>query len=156
MPLARAAMVGRWLWPARTTMGNRATFSQKTYFEEGRSWWEWHQVAIQRLEGFTITFGEVATHNHFVLDRGGKVFNRTAPVIKLRPGASEDEYLGVLGLLNSSTGCFWLQQVCHNKGGPGGGNSKDENGMRIPTQSGRGFRFDVGHRSDLIPATIPK
>jgi hypothetical protein len=28
--------------------------------------------------------------------------------------------------------------------------------MRIPTQSGQGFRFDVGHRSDLIPATIPK
>ena len=28
--------------------------------------------------------------------------------------------------------------------------------VRIPTQSGRGFRFDVGHRSDLIPATIPK
>ena len=28
--------------------------------------------------------------------------------------------------------------------------------MRIPRQSGRGFRFDVGHRSDLIPATIPK
>jgi hypothetical protein len=28
--------------------------------------------------------------------------------------------------------------------------------VRIPTQSGQGFRFDVGHRSDLIPATIPK
>ena len=28
--------------------------------------------------------------------------------------------------------------------------------LRIPTQSGQGFRFDVGHRSDLIPATIPK
>jgi hypothetical protein len=28
--------------------------------------------------------------------------------------------------------------------------------MRIPRQSGQGFRFDVGHRSDLIPATIPK
>jgi hypothetical protein len=27
--------------------------------------------------------------------------------------------------------------------------------LRIPTQSGRGFRFEVGHRSDLIPATIP-
>jgi hypothetical protein len=24
-----------------------------------------------------------ATHNHFVLDRGGKVFKQTAPVIKL-------------------------------------------------------------------------
>jgi 4a-hydroxytetrahydrobiopterin dehydratase len=34
-----------------------------------------------------------------------------------------------------------------------------ENGwirLRIPRQSGQGFRFDVGHRSDLIPATIPK
>jgi len=28
--------------------------------------------------------------------------------------------------------------------------------LRIPRQSGQGFRFDVGHRSDLIPATIPK
>ncbi len=28
-------------------------------------------------------------------------------------------------------------------------------GLRIPRQSGRGFRFEVGHRSDLIPATIP-
>ena len=26
--------------------------------------------------------------------------------------------------------------------------------MRIPTEAGRGFRFDVGHRSDLKPATI--
>ena len=28
--------------------------------------------------------------------------------------------------------------------------------VRIPIQSGHRFRFDVGHRSDLIPATIPK
>jgi len=27
--------------------------------------------------------------------------------------------------------------------------------VRIPTQSGRGFRFEAGHRSDLIAATIP-
>jgi hypothetical protein len=25
----------------------------------------------------------------------------------------------------------------------------------IPMEAGRGFRFDVGHRSDLKPATIP-
>jgi hypothetical protein len=64
-----------------------------------------------------IAFAEVATHNHFVLDRGGKVFKQTAPVIKLPAGASEDEHLGLLGLLNSSVACFWLKQVCHNKGG---------------------------------------
>jgi hypothetical protein len=27
--------------------------------------------------------------------------------------------------------------------------------LRIPIQSGHPYRFDVGHRSDLIPATIP-
>jgi hypothetical protein len=67
-----------------------------------------------------IAFAEVATHNHFVLDRGGKVFKQTAPVIKLPAGASEDEHLGLLGLLNSSVACFWLKQVCHNKGEGGG------------------------------------
>ena len=36
----------------------------------------------------SIAFAFVATHNHFVLDRGGKVFNRTAPVIKLPPDAT--------------------------------------------------------------------
>ena len=25
----------------------------------------------------------------------------------------------------------------------------------IPTEAGRGFRFDVGHRSDMKPATLP-
>ena len=29
-------------------------------------------------------------------------------------------------------------------------------GMRIPIQSGHRFRFESGHRSDLMPATIPK
>ena len=67
----------------------------------------------------SITFAFVATHNHFVLDRGGKVFNRSAPVIKLPAGATEDDHLALIGLLNSSTACFWMKQVCHNKGGGG-------------------------------------
>ncbi|MGC0387712.1 MULTISPECIES: hypothetical protein [Bradyrhizobium] len=29
-------------------------------------------------------------------------------------------------------------------------------GMRIPIYSGRVFRLEAGHRSDLKPATIPK
>jgi hypothetical protein len=59
----------------------------------------------------------VATHNHFALDRGGKVFKQTAPVIKLPETATEDEHLSLLGVLNSSTACFWLKQVCQPKGG---------------------------------------
>ncbi len=126
VPLAQMPRLGRWLWPTRTVLGNRATFGKSTYFEEGRPWWAWHQIALRRAVGLTITFPLVATHNHFVLDRGGKVFNRHAQILKLLSGANEDEYLGLIGLLNSSVACFWCQQVMHNKGGPGGGSSKDE------------------------------
>ena len=28
--------------------------------------------------------------------------------------------------------------------------------LRIPVQSGRGFRFHAGHHSDLMPATVPR
>lgn len=106
----------RWLWPVRTSLGNRATFSKNTYFGEGRPWWEWHQVALRRIRTpLTITLGEVASHNHFVLDRGGKVFKQTAPIIKLPAQATVDDHLGILGLLNSSTACFWFKQVCFQK-----------------------------------------
>ncbi len=121
LSIADAPEVLSWAWSTRTTLGNRATFSKKTYFEEGRPWWEWHQVSLDRLQPpLTIIFSEVATHNHFVLDRGGMVFNRTAPVIKLPVGVGEDDHLGLLGVLNSSTACFWLRQKCHNKGEGGG------------------------------------
>ena len=125
--IATAPGLFRWFWSYRTILGNRATFSKNTYFAEGRPWWEWHQIGLSRLATpLTITYSFVATHNHFVLDRGGSVFNRSAPIIKLKADATESDHLGLLGLLNSSLGCFWIQQICHNKGGPGGGSSKDE------------------------------
>jgi hypothetical protein len=106
----------RRFWPYRTVMWARATFSKRTYREEGRTWWEWHQVALRRLRTLlSIAFAEVATHNHFVLDRGGKVFNRTAPVIKLPNGTSEERHFELIGILNSSTAEFWLRQVMFHK-----------------------------------------
>lgn len=118
----------QWMWPTRTMIGNRATFSKQTYFTEGRSWYEWHQMTIDRAaHSWTITLGFVATHNHFVLDRSGKLFGRSAPVIKLPEGATEDEHLELLGVLNSSTACFWLKQVSQSKGNGGiGGGISDE------------------------------
>ncbi|MFD8522099.1 BREX-2 system adenine-specific DNA-methyltransferase PglX [Streptomyces capillispiralis] len=119
--------LAQWLWSYRTEMGSRATFSGGTYFSDGRPWWEWHQLPKdQGAHQWAIPFAFVATHNHFVLDRGTKVFKQTAPVIKLRDDASEEEHLQLLGLLNSSTAGFWLKQVSHSKGGPGGGYSKGE------------------------------
>jgi hypothetical protein len=108
----------KWFWPVRTVLGNRATFGKKTYFAEGRPWWEWHQVALDRLNPpLTIACAFVATHNHFALDRGVKVFKQTALVIKLLGDSDENAHLGLLGLLNSSVACFWLKQVCFPRGG---------------------------------------
>lgn len=112
--------VVRHLWALRTVLGSRATFSKRTYFAEGRPWWEWHQLPRDRGgHSWSIAFAFVATHNHFVLDRGGRTFNRSAPLIKLPEGATEDDHLRLLGVLNSSTACFWLKQVSHNKGSQG-------------------------------------
>jgi hypothetical protein len=45
------------------------------------------------------------------------VFKQTAPVVKLPSHATEDDHLALLGLLNSSTACFWMKQVSFPKGG---------------------------------------
>ncbi|MCC7461639.1 MAG: BREX-2 system adenine-specific DNA-methyltransferase PglX [Gammaproteobacteria bacterium] len=107
----------RYFWGFRTLM-QPAIYFGRTKEERGMHWREYGVIVKDKLgETPTITFAEVATHNHFVLDRGGKVFKQTAPVIKLPAGSSEDEHLGLLGLLNSSVACFWLKQVCFPKGG---------------------------------------
>jgi len=111
--------VHRLLWPYRTQLSSRVAYGL-SQLERGLRWYEYSMFFKKRFASpLTITFAFVATHNHFVLDRGGKVFNRTAPVIKLPAGATEDDHLALLGLLNSSTACFWMQQVFHNKGRPG-------------------------------------
>ena len=44
---------------------------------------------------------------------------QSAPIIKLPADATEDDHLALLGLLNSSTACFWMKQTFHNKGSSG-------------------------------------
>ena len=115
------------LWPSRTNLKSRVIFGN-TVIAQGRPWYVHLENYVSKLATpLSIAFAYVATHNHFVLDRGGKVFNRHAPVIKLAEGASEDEHLRLLGVLNSSTACFWLKQVCQSKGNGGiGGGIGDE------------------------------
>jgi hypothetical protein len=127
-----------WLWPLRTGLSNRQWF-KKSQVERGLAWYEYGHISREKFATpLTITFAFVATHNHFVLDRGGKVFNRTAPVIKLPAGSSEDEHLGLLGLLNSSVACFWLKQVCQNRG-----STVDQRGARQRTAPFEDF-YEIG------------
>jgi hypothetical protein len=105
-----------WLWPVRVHLQSRNDFSNRTYLECGRPYWEYHQIPADRNRTpLSLVFAEVAWHNYFALDRGGKVFSQSAPVIKLPATAGEDDYLALLGFLNSSSVCFWLKQVCQIK-----------------------------------------
>ena len=116
----------RLLWPLRTTLWARRVFSGATYKEAGQAFYAWHQLPSPGAAR-SIAFAEVATHNHFALDRGGNVFNRTAPVIKLPESATEADHLSLLAILNTSTTCFWLKQVSYGKGNGGiGGGIGDE------------------------------
>ena len=146
-------LIRDWFWPLRCVMSARADFSKLTYAECGRPFWEYHQIPVDRNRiPLSIVLAEVATHNHFVLDRGGKVFKQTAPVIKLPREATEDDHLALLGLLNSSTACFWMKQVCHNKG-----SAVDQHGARQRTAPFEDFfAFNATKIQQFpLPATRP-
>ncbi len=117
----------RWLWPLRASTWARATFSKRTYKDEGRPWWEWHQVALDRMGTWAIAYPRVATVQHFAFVRFDPAFNREASFLQLPTGAGEDRHHELLGVLNSSLSTFWLKQVSHNKGNGGiGGGIGDE------------------------------
>ncbi|GGL99877.1 BREX-2 system adenine-specific DNA-methyltransferase PglX [Nakamurella endophytica] len=106
-------------WRTRAMLERRVDYDQ-TLAQRGLRWFDHSMFFAQRyITPLSLAFPFVATHNHFVLDRGGKAFNRTAPVIKLPAGATEDDHLRLLGVLNSSTACFWLRAVCFQKDGSG-------------------------------------
>jgi hypothetical protein len=123
---AQPDAVIRWLWPYRSILWERRE-PQGTHREIGFTWHQYSRFHPERFEGLGVAYAFVATHNQFVLDHGRKVFKQTAPVIKMQAGATEDEHLALLGLLNSAAACFWMKQVFHNKGirGEGGGTTAE-------------------------------
>jgi hypothetical protein len=133
-PIDELPKTHRFFWPFRSNISKRKRFGTPM-LERGLTWYEWQELYAAKFRTpLTITFAFVSTHNHFVLDRGGKVFNRSAPVIKLPADATEDDHLGLLGLLNSSTACFWLKQIFHNKG-----STVDQHGARQRTDAFEDF-----------------
>jgi hypothetical protein len=109
----------RLLWPNRMGLRSRRMFG-KTADEAGIPWYEYRYIETERAKAVPlIAFACVATQNQFALLRRRVVSNRHAPVIKLPADASEDDHLALLGLLNSSTACFWMKQIFYDKGGGG-------------------------------------
>ncbi|MDR6906413.1 hypothetical protein J2X63_002099 [Agromyces sp. 3263] len=106
----------RFLWPLRSSLGGRASYSGLSYAAEGRPWHGWHQLPLDSgASAVSIVWAEVATHNHFSLDSGSYAFKQTAPILKFAGSVSGEDIEGLLGVLNSSVGCFYLRQVCYPK-----------------------------------------
>ncbi|MFJ4030035.1 BREX-2 system adenine-specific DNA-methyltransferase PglX [Paenarthrobacter sp. NPDC089989] len=140
----------RWLWPFRVTLNYRSDFNG-TYAETGKPWFGWHQLPQdQDTNSWAIAWAEVATLNHFVLLRDRLPVKQTALIIKLSEESTEDDHLALLGILNSSTVCFWLKQNCFNKGNGGiGGGIGDEDWEPR-------YQFNAVNIADIpIPFTMP-
>ena len=104
-------------WIFRTVLQSRRDYGQRPE-QRGLRWFDHSMFFPGRFRvPLSIALPFVSTHNHFVLDRGGKVFKQTAPVIKLPAEVGEDEHLGLLGLLNSSAACFWGRATLFPRGG---------------------------------------
>lgn len=126
-----------YLWPYRTNLANSKMFGGKTKVQSGLNWYEYGRLTHNKFQTpLCIAFAEVASHNHFVLERGGKLFKQSAPIIKLPSSATEQDHLSLLGLLNSSTACFWMKQVCHQKQMMGGDGIRISSRAKVPYQFG--------------------
>jgi hypothetical protein len=115
LDLAVDSFAFRHFWRYRSRLWERLGVGFKTNRQRGLRFYEYPFYAPHTVTGLGIVFAFVSTHNQFVLDRGGKVFKQSAPVIKLSPNATMDDHFNVLGLLNSSTLGFWMTQVFHSK-----------------------------------------
>lgn len=145
-PTLEDPLLARELWKFKSYLVRRRE-PNGTHEEIGLTWYEWSRFQKDRYSvPLSITFAFVATHNHFVLDRGGKVFKQSAPVIKLPAGADESTHLGLVGLLNSSMACFWMKQVFHNKG-----STVDSKGARQTTVEFENFYEFTGTGMQRFP-----
>ena len=92
--LDRIQNLRRWLWAVRALWVTASSSSKDVLLEDMALVGVASRLPRERFANpLRSAFAFVATHNHFVLDRGGKVFNHSAPVIKLPPGPREDDHL---------------------------------------------------------------
>ncbi|MCQ4043247.1 BREX-2 system adenine-specific DNA-methyltransferase PglX [Streptantibioticus rubrisoli] len=108
------------LWPSRQLLHIRKSLSG-TQEERGLPWYEYSSFSPERYNSKKLlVFTLVATHQHFFLRDSDEIFSQAATVFTLEEGSAAP-IVGVLGILNSSTACFWLKQVSQPKAGGGNG-----------------------------------
>ncbi|MGY6502463.1 MAG: BREX-2 system adenine-specific DNA-methyltransferase PglX [Acidimicrobiales bacterium] len=125
----------RRLWPLYRNLVERKELGG-SQLEIGLEWYEFNRFLRDRYRtSLSLVFSNVATHNHFALNRGNVVYNAHAPMLVLRSSEAEDDHFGLLGLLNSSVACFWMKQVFQGK-------HKGDGGEAHADPAGQRFEFD--------------
>jgi hypothetical protein len=65
--------IERLLWPWKARLARRVAYG-RTQIEQGRRWFEYSMFFTKRARNpLSLAFAFIASHNHFVLDYGGKV-----------------------------------------------------------------------------------
>lgn len=153
-PLEPTAAQRTLWWPYRCGLRRRLYFGQ-TPEERGVRWFDpVIYFGRRHASNFAIPFPFVATHVNFVFDRRGSVYNKSARPVRLPEGATEEQYLDLLGVLNSSVACFWLKQVSYPKGGDPVG----QDGARVSAESWSDrYEFTGTKLQELpLPARFPR
>ena len=105
------------LWPWKRLLETRVVSGSTNMKAAGKTWYELRRLSRRKHKrDLSIAFAFVATHNHFALDHGRRIFKQTAPVIKLPESYDEADHLALLGWLNSSVVGFWCRLVMFLKG----------------------------------------
>ena len=82
----------------------------------GNLFYEFPFYSPESTAGMGVVYPTVATHNHYVLVRDGALVKQSAPMVRLGDRAKENDYLDLVGLLNSSVHGFWSRMVTQPKG----------------------------------------
>ncbi|MGW0631018.1 BREX-2 system adenine-specific DNA-methyltransferase PglX [Streptomyces sp. NPDC002758] len=105
----------RILWNSRVLLNARKSLSG-TQEERGLPWYGYSSFSPNRYSfEESIVFTLVASHPHFLIRKSNEVYSQAATVLNLRGNVGVNAS-DLLGVLNSSTACFWFKQVSHSKG----------------------------------------
>ncbi|MGY1621050.1 BREX-2 system adenine-specific DNA-methyltransferase PglX [Geodermatophilus sp. SYSU D00965] len=154
LPLPSSGEGLPFLWPFRTTLGNRRTFSGESYIQANRPYHAWHQLprdADARPE--RAYFHKITSHNQALYARGAVPTKPSAFVVTFPAAVLPIEVVGTVGVLNSSIAAFMLKQVCYPKGGD---NAGAEGARVVKNEWDERYEFNAANLKRLrIPEALP-
>ena len=104
------------MWPQRRVLQRRKRFGVPVEEIKSFKWYEYRELYAAKLRAsLSVTFAEIVTHNHFIFCKEPIVANQTAPLITLSQSATEDDHQALIGVLNSSAACFWLNRYATSR-----------------------------------------